>query len=150
MPAEKVYTPPLPEGVGPGSYDASAKSTIAYAKYGLGTPFHRQAMQYAAMSVPIAASVLWEVIFSAVPQLQPAYDCLFQIGAEGEVGYFDDTRMPILNFVRAENDERTGLFTTGIVSTKGDIQVAIFVTGRDLPERTERNSSSNGRRTCRG
>jgi len=126
-----VYTAPLPDGVGPDSYAPSAKSTIAYAKYGLGTPFHRQAMQYAALGVPISASVLWEAVSSAADVLQPVYEHLMQVAAEGEVGFFDDTSMPILNFDRKANDTRTGLFTTGIVSTRGDVQVAIFVTGRD-------------------
>ena len=126
-----VYTAPLPDGVGPDSYSPSAKSTIAYAKYGLGTPFHRQAMQYAALGVPISASVLWQAVSSAADVLKPVYEHLMQVAAEGEVGYFDDTSMPILAFERKADDTRTGLFTTGIVSTRGDKQVALFVSGRD-------------------
>lgn len=126
-----VYTPDLPEGVGEDSYAPSAVSTIAYSKYGLGTPFYRQALQYTALGVPIAASVLWEVVSSAIPDITPAYEHLFQVAADGEVAAFDDTSMPILHFEREAGDKRTGLFTTGIVSTRGDIQVAIFVSGRD-------------------
>lgn len=126
-----VYTPELPPGVGTDTYAPSAKSVIAYAKYGLGTPFHRQAMQYAALGVPVSASVLWEAVAAPIPLIEPAYDHLMQVGAEGEVSLFDDTSMPILNFERKPEDKRTGLFTTGIVSQKNDRQVAIFVTGRN-------------------
>lgn len=126
-----VFTPDLPEGAEEDSYAPSAKSVIALAKYGLGTPFYRQAMQYSALGVPIAASVLWVAVSSAIPSITPAYDYLFQFGADGEVAEFDDTTMPILDFKREPDDKRTGLHTTGIVCTRGEVKVAIFASGRD-------------------
>jgi transposase len=128
---EEVFTAPLPDGVGPGSYDASARSTFAHSKYGLGLPMYRQALQYAAMGTPVSVAVIYAEIAAAVPLLQPVCDHLKQLAAQGTVAYFDDTSMPILNFEREPNDDRTGLQTTGIVSEYQDYKIALFLTGRN-------------------
>lgn len=125
-----LHTAPLPPGVGPDSYDPSAKSIIALGKYSLGTPFYRQALQFTTMGTPISASVLYAAVASAVPLLQPAHDHMVQLAAEGKIGIFDDTHMPILKFERDPDDDRTGLHTTGIVSLHDDFQLALFMTGR--------------------
>lgn len=128
---EEVFTAPLPDGVGPRSYDASARSTFAHSKYGLGLPMYRQALQYAAIGTPVSVAVIYAEIAAAVPQLQPVCDHLKQLAAQGTVAYFDDTSMPILNFEREPNDDRTGLQTTGIVSEYLDYKIALFLTGRN-------------------
>jgi transposase len=126
-----LYTADLPAGVGPSSYDESAVSTIAYGKYGLGTPFYRQALHFATMGTPISVAVQWAVVAEGAEKLEPAHDHMVQIAAQAKVGIFDDTSMPILNFEREEGDERTGLHTTGIVCVHDDFQIALFITGRN-------------------
>lgn len=128
---ERVLTAPLPEGVGPGSYDASAISTFAFSKYGLGMPMYRQALQYAAMGTPVSVAVIYAEMAAAVPLLQPMCDHLRVLAAQGTVAYFDDTSMPILEFERDAKDKRTSLQTTGIVSEYQDYKIALFLTGRN-------------------
>ena len=127
----QVFTAPLPQGVGPEPYDATAVSTIALSKYGMGLPFYRQAAFLGALGTVIAASTQYEVVAAAVRKIEPAYNHMVEVAAQGKVGYFDDTSVKILDFVRDEWDERTGLFTTGIVSVQEAFQIALYFTGRD-------------------
>jgi hypothetical protein len=54
--------------------------------------------------------------------------------AQGDVVYNDDTTAKILELMEENKDpaspERKGIFTTGILSTSGDRQIALFYTGR--------------------
>src|SRR5207249_10131003 len=70
----------------------------------------------------------------------PALAELIEQAAQGQVLHNDDTTMKILKLDKptlaeetdaAEpSDERTGTFTTGIVSVAGGRQIALFFTGR--------------------
>ena len=96
----EVFEAPVPEGVGENKYDESAAALIG-----------------------------------------PAFEELTRQAAQGEVFYNDDTSMKILALARASPGraeeeesssarERTGLFTSGIVSTRQGQRVALFFTGR--------------------
>lgn len=128
---DKVYTAPLPEGVGPEPYDATAVSTIALSKYGMGLPFYRQAAMYGCLGTPIAVATQYELVAEAAEKMRPAHDELTRLAAQGKVSYFDDTCGKILNFVREEGDTRTGIHTTGIISVHEAFQIALFFTGRN-------------------
>ncbi len=128
---DKVVTAPLPEGVGPDSYDATAASTIALNKYGLGLPFYRQARQLMVQGVPIAASTQYKVVAEALEKMMPVYEHLLDLAAQGKLAYFDDTSMKILDYVRSKGDDRTGLFTTGLVSVHDQFEIALLFTGRN-------------------
>ena len=62
--------------------------------------------------------------------LQPARDELIRQAAQGEVVHNDDTSMRVSGLVREPSDERTGVFTSGIVSTGQDRKIALYFTGR--------------------
>ena len=128
---ESVFPASLPEGVGPSPYDATAISTIALNKYGVGLPFYRQSKQLNILGTPIAASTQYLIVKEALPKIGPVYDYLVKLAAQGKVAYFDDTSMRILDFVRVKGDERTGIFTTGIVSVHEAFEIALLFTGRD-------------------
>jgi transposase len=125
----EVFTAPLPTGVGPEPYEASAVSTIAIFKYGLGLPLYRQEILYDSLGTPVAASTQWEVIAGGSRKIQPAFDELVKLAAQGKVGYFDDTSMKMLEVERKKGDERTGIHTTGIVSDNGEYKIALLFTG---------------------
>ena len=57
-------------------------------------------------------------------------DEMVRQAAGGKILHTDDTSMRILNLERPPDDERTGVFTTGVVSIDDDHQVALFFTGR--------------------
>jgi hypothetical protein len=56
------------------------------------------------------------------------------IAAQGDVVYNDDTTMKILELMKNKDEpdssQRKGMFTTGILSTVADTQIALFYTGR--------------------
>jgi hypothetical protein len=55
---------------------------------------------------------------------------LIRQAAQGEVVHNDDTSMRVLRLAREPSDERTGVFTSGIVSTGQGWKIALYFTGR--------------------
>jgi transposase len=132
-----VFTAEAPEGVGPEKYDATSTAMVALMKYGSGFPFHRLERLEGNLGIPLPASTQWEMVRDGAQLIQPAFDELIREAASGEVLYNDDTSVKILEFV--EHDRviedpklpgRTGVFTTGIVSTREGRKVALFFSGR--------------------
>jgi transposase len=135
----EVFTAEAPEGVGTEKYDATAVSMIALLKYGSGLPFHRLEGLQRNLEIPLPASTQWEIVAETAEWIESIYQELIHQAAQGEVLYNDDTTMKILalmgeNRVRPpsaeEKSERTGTFTSGIVSTRAGQKIALFFTGR--------------------
>ena len=73
--------------------------------------------------------------------IEPVYEQLVRQAAQGDVLYNDDTSMRILDLMKrrpkpdftegVEEDEktRTGIFTSGIISTRDGREIALFFTG---------------------
>lgn len=135
----ETFTAATPEGVGEQKYDAPAASIIALLKYGTGLPFNRLEKLQHSFGVPVPASTQWDIIEAAAKKIEPAYDALVHHAAQGEVVYNDDTNMKILELMgkRRERSERsglaspqrTGMFTSGIVSTVGPQRMALYFSG---------------------
>ncbi len=126
----QVYTAPEPEGVGPEKYDGSAAAMIAQLKYGSGTPFYRLQQLERHLGIPLPAATQWEIVAEAAELIKPARDELIRQAAQGEVLHNDDTSMKVLRLAREPSDERTGVFSSGIVSTRQGQRIARFFTGR--------------------
>jgi transposase len=126
----QVFTAQEPEGVGPEKYDETAAAMIAQLKYGSGTPFYRLEQLQGQLGIPLPAATQWEVVEEAAELLKPARDELIRQAAQGEVIHNDDTSMRVLRLTREPSDERTGVFTSGIVSTGQGWQIALYFTGR--------------------
>ncbi len=140
----EVLAAEAPARAGPDKYDATAASMIALLKYGSGLPFHRLQGLQGNFGTPLPASTQWEIVARKAPDCEPAYRELIRQAAQGEVVYNDDTAMKILSLMgkaqrRAESEptaaeeedaERTGIFTSGIVSTRAGQKIALFFTGR--------------------
>lgn len=143
----KVYTAPVPEGVGSQKYDATAASIIALLKYGSGLPFNRFERLQGSCGIPLPASTQWDIIARVILGIEPVHVEFIRQAAQGEVLYNDDTVAKILDLMgkRAqkkkatmENDStaedeslRTGLFTSGIVSTQQGRKIVLFFSGRN-------------------
>jgi hypothetical protein len=125
-----VFTTPAPEGVGEEKYDETAAAMIAQLKYGSGTPFHRLEKLEGLLGIPLPAATQWEIVEEAAEVIRPARDELIRQAAQGEVLHNDDTSMRVLKLEREEGDQRTGVFTGGIVSTHEGQKIALFFTGR--------------------
>src|SRR6267378_2197597 len=126
----QMFTAQEPEGVGPEKYDETAAAMIAQLKYGSGTPFHRLERLEALLGIPLPAATQWEIVEEAAELIQPVRDELIRQAAQGEVVHNDDTSMKVLKLEREPGDQRTGVFTSGIVSTGQGQKIALYFTGR--------------------
>jgi transposase len=126
----QVFTAEEPEGVGPEKYDETASAIIAQLKYGSGVPFHRLERMQEMLGIPMPAATQWEVVEEAAEVIKPAQEELIRQAAQDEVLHNDDTSMRVLQMEREPSDERTGVFTSGIVSTAAGRKIALYFTGR--------------------
>lgn len=144
----EVFEAEAPEEVGEKKYDATSASMIGLLKYGSGVPFYRLAGLEEGLGIPLPASTQWGIIQETAERIRPAMEELIRQAAQGEIVYNDDTRMKILALARASPhpvgaeegvsnfSERTGQFTSGIVSTRQGQRMALFFTGRRQGGRT--------------
>ena len=142
----KVFTAQAPEGAGSAKYDATAGSMIALLKYGSGLPFNRMQGLQGNLGIPLPASTQWDIVHAQAKHLQPVHAELIRQAAGGDVIYNDDTTVKILELMgkRAKQralaessveggvreKPRTGLFTSGVVSTSEGRRIALFFSGR--------------------
>ena len=142
----KVFTAQPPEGVGKQKYDATAGSMIALLKYGSGMPFNRFQGLQGNLGIPLPASTQWDIVRDQARHLEPVYAELLRQASGGEIVYNDDTTVKILELMGkrarqqalakgsveggAPQKQRTGLFTSGIVSTGKGRRIALFFSGR--------------------
>jgi transposase len=143
-----VFTAELPEGANGKKYDATVGSMIALLKYGSGMPFNREENLQGNLGIPLPASTQWEIVEAQAERAEPVFIELVQQAAQGDVVHNDDTGVKILELMgerarqaaladEASEDsakksaaERTGMFTTGIVSTREGHKIALFLSGR--------------------
>ena len=137
----KVFTAPVPDGVGDRKYDHTVASMIGLLKYGSGFPFNRQQRLQGDCGIPLAASTQWGIVYAVVLLIAAAYEELIRQAAQGEVVYNDDTTAKILELMGQRlqksppaddphDPDRTGLFTSGIVATRAGRRIALFFSGR--------------------
>ena len=126
----QIFTAEEPEGVGPEKYDETAAAMIAQLKYGSGMPFHRLERMEELLGIPLPAATQWELVEETAALIQPAHEELIRQAAQGEVLHNDDTSMRVLQMEREPNDERTGVFTSGIVAIASGVKIALYFTGR--------------------
>jgi transposase len=88
------------------------------------------------LGIPLPAATQCEIMAEKAAELEPAYGELIRQAAQGEVLHNDDTSMRVLALnktpARAADAtaERTGVFTSGIVSIAPGKDIALFFTGR--------------------
>ena len=101
----KVFTAPMPEGVGPEKYDETAASMIAILRYGTGLPFNRLEGLQQNFGIPLPASTQWDIVERLSKLVAPAYKQLIREAAQGDVLHNDDTPVKILKLME-ENKKR--------------------------------------------
>lgn len=153
-----VFTAEPPAGVGSKKYDEAAASMLAVLHYGNGFPFYRLEGLQNNLGMPLPASTQFEILEETSEFLAAAYEELIRQAAQGEVVYNDDTGVKILELmkeneerqkekekqkgpperaasggqrkVKTSESERTGMHTTGVVSTREGQKIALFFSGR--------------------
>lgn len=144
----KVFTAQAPEAAGSRKYDATAGSMIGLLKYGSGLPFNRMEGLQGNLGIPLPASTQWDIVHAMAKRILPAHEELIRQAADGDVVFNDDTGIKILELMgkRAQQkalaerpaagvaedkaSQRSGLFTSGIISTREGRQIALFFSGR--------------------
>jgi hypothetical protein len=101
------------------------------------------------LGIPLPASTQWDIVHALAKRIRPAYRELIRQAADGEVPYNDDTTIKILELMgkhacqqavaeepsgdsgeTEQSSLRSGLFTSGIVSTREGRRIALFFSGR--------------------
>jgi transposase len=141
----QVFTAAVPEQAGDRKYDATAGSMIGLLKYGSGLPFNRLDGLQGNLDVPLPASTQWDIVKAVATVLTPAFAELIRQAAQGEVLHNDDTTVKILELMGergrpealadavedgGEADQRTGMYTSGVVALSDGHRVALFFSGR--------------------
>ena len=147
-----VFTAEPSADVGDEKYDATVGSMVALLKYGTGMPFNRNETLQENLGVPLPASTQWDIVEAQAERAEPVFNELIRQAAQGDVVHNDDTTVKILEMMgeRARQvalaeetgedsteastkkaaAERTGMFTSGIVSTSEGHKIALFLSGR--------------------
>lgn len=134
----EVYTAQAPEAVGSEKYDETAVAMTGLLKYGTGLPFYRIEKLQAGLGIPLPAATQWELVEQGAKKLQPAFEELCDQAAQADVLHNDDTPMKVLDVSKAQLEaasaggpaQRTGVYTSGVIATKGECAIALFFTGR--------------------
>ncbi len=135
----EVFTAKAPEGVSEEKFDETVASMVAMLRYGSGLPMHRIEKLQQVLGVPLPASVQWELASNVASNLGCVLEEHIRQAAQGEIFYNDDTPMKILEFLveqrkrrerGEEPEERTGTFTSGVVSEVSGRQIVLYFTGR--------------------
>ncbi len=132
----EIFTAQAPDNQNGRNYDPSAMAMMAILKYGSGLPWYRLEKLQESMGIPLPASTQWEKTEAAADLIYPIFSEFVRQAAQGEVLHNDDTTMKILSLIKENkeksNNERTGIFTTGIISLiGGGRRIALFFTGRN-------------------
>jgi transposase len=125
----QIFTAVAPETAGTEKYDATAVAMIALLKYGTGVPFKRTERLQGQLTMPLPAATQWELMEAAAKLIRPMLQEIIRQGGQGGVLHNDDTSMRILRLTREPGDQRTGIFTSGIISILGVWKIALFFTG---------------------
>jgi transposase len=131
----KTFTAKLPEDIARApKYDAAAKAIVALLKYRGGFPFYRQESLQMMLETPISDNVLWEMTNDVSKALEPIFQTFILEASKGECLHNDDTKARILDLISEnktkKDDERTGIFTSAILSKLSGTEIALFFTGR--------------------
>lgn len=134
---QKTFTAPPPPEANGAKYHASVDATLAVMRYALGMPHNRLAQWQKWAGVPLPASTQFERVKAMAEAAQPVFVHLETIAANRPVLQSDDTGARILALIQENKtrapDERTGIFTTGIVARGLDSAVppiVLYASGR--------------------
>jgi transposase len=130
----KTFTAPAPPEAGLEKYDPNVGPTLGYVRFGGGLPHYRLDTMQTDQGVPLPASTQWEQMAKAGQACEPVQDALITLAAQGHLFHNDDTPMRVQSLAKeagaaTEGKERTGIFTTSLLSEVEGHRIALFITG---------------------
>jgi len=124
----------LPDHVCSEKYDPAFKAELCVHKYFLGTPSYRLECYQKFIGVPLPDSTQFDKIEDVANAALPAFKHMEQLAANGHLAHGDDTNVKIQSLIKEnkglDGNERTGMFTTGVVSFYKKYQIHLFYSGR--------------------
>ncbi|MFA6046608.1 MAG: transposase [Phycisphaerales bacterium] len=140
---QRLAWAPLPPEVTSSKHDPTAASMVAILVYANGMPLSRLTAHQKSCGVPIPETVLWELLAHLADDCAPVHDALLSVAAQGNIFHNDDTYRKILSMkagcgrdediasdAATGKKERTGTFTSVIVSRAKEQTSVLFFTGR--------------------
>ena len=135
----KLFSATAPVEAGQAKYDANVAPMLAVLRYGYGLPMNRLAQMQQDFGVPLPAGTQWELVHAHAQELWPVWDEFQRQAAGADVFHNDDTTARILSLEKqireadvplaGDAKPRTGIFTTGIIATRGQRTFALFFSG---------------------
>jgi len=115
-------------------YDEKAKAVLAIAKTYIAVPMKRMETWQQMVGIPMKDASQWDIIESLANDVYPIYKTLYYLAAQGNLIRHDDTKVRILSLIKEnklfKENERKGMFTTGILSEYEGHQISLFLSGR--------------------
>lgn len=138
----EVFTAQAPQQAQGPKFDDSAVAMLALCRYGTGLPHNRLERLQRNLQTPLSSSTQWDALASRAAELKPVFEHQEHLAAQGDVIHDDDTYVRILAFMGERRakllrdgnlpaPDRTGLFTTAIISNTSAGPVALFYSGRN-------------------
>jgi len=128
----RVYTAPAPPEAGTAKYAPNVGMMLGLLRFGSGLPHYRIEKMQRDFGAPLPQSTQWKLMAEGSRDLEPIGRELLTVAAAGELLHNDDTTMRVQSLKQekaAAGAERTGIFTTSIISKVGPHQIALFFTG---------------------
>lgn len=134
---------PLPDGIAPERWTASADVSIVMARYAAGVPFYRLAKLQAAFGIPLSEGALWDRVLEVAEAVRPVDEHLSELAARADLLHCDDTPVRIVTLI-AENKkrneepgrtpkkgERVAMQTSAILALTDGRWIVRYASGRD-------------------
>ena len=127
----------LSDGDSNQKYGYSARALMAIYKYFAGLPFYRQGSIQKLLGVNITASTVFDQVELVCDAIYPVYQHLFELAADANHYYLDDTTHRILDAKPTEKKVRnsdkmrfrSGVYTSGVIaSLKNNHDIVLFET----------------------
>lgn len=129
----EVFRAPQPADFPKEKYDAYFKANLVMQKYFMASPFYRQERYQQLLGFPLKDSTQWDLVESVADCAYPVLSVLTQLAANGTHLNHDDTRVKILDIIRANKLEpdkkRKGTFTTCVFAQSGDNKICLYYSG---------------------
>jgi hypothetical protein len=134
----ETFKADTPEHIGEGKYDSKSIAMLCLLHYGAGMPFNRLEYLQSSIGVPLPSSTQWDMVLGGAKSFFPIMEYLMNDAANGDLVHNDDTPAKILELMgkrigdkalQEDKPHRKGMYTTGIVSKKGDRLIALYCTG---------------------
>ncbi len=120
----------IPALIGNEKYDAAFKAALVLQKYYVAVPFKRQAYFQSILVTPLPASTQWQLVEEVGGAALLVFPALEKNAANGELIHNDDSHVKITDIIRYSrlhpDQERTGMFTSGLISRSQERDIALF------------------------